>query len=243
MKELEQAGSSFEADAAKDDLKDLIGDLASSTIEDIAENLPGFGMIFKVGKTIQSIRDYQTMDKVLTFLNEMSSMSKDKRENLINKINTDPIYGQKFGAFILTAIDRHDFKEKSKILATACKFYERGDMNKDNFIRVKSIIEFNELSDLLKWKEKSAEYGQYSAIGSVPVVAKERFVLSGILQVQYNFDKIKQMTESRSVLSSKSSITSQVVRHEFTNLGRLMIKIMKDEKLDDFEVRTWSLNT
>lgn len=74
MKELEQAGAGFEADAAKDDLEGLLADISESTINDIAENLPN--IVFKINKSIQLIRNYETMNKVLAFLNEFRSMEK-----------------------------------------------------------------------------------------------------------------------------------------------------------------------
>lgn len=239
MKELESAGSAFESDAAKDNLKDIISDLGSATLESVGENLPGIGVVFKIGKALSSIRDYELMNKALTFLYELSKMSAESREKLIKKINSDPIFGQKFGTFILTAIDRHDFKEKSAFLAVACKFYERGDMSKENFIRIKTMIELNDLIDLKGWVQKTMIINGKIAYGIHGISSEtlQKFIFTGVVRVGYHFDKIKPKDKS----GINNTITSEVIRHNLSSVGRLLMNILSDVPLNPEDTRNWDL--
>jgi len=240
MKELERAGAKFEEDAAQEHLMDITSDLLQITAQSIGETLPGIGVIFKIGKAAHSIRDYATMEKVLAFFYQLSSMDKKKRLSLIKKINEDPIYGQKFGTFLLTAIDRHDFKEKSVYLATACKFYERGDMSKNNFIRIKTMIESNDLMDLEEWM--SPNNYRLGDKNIIPPLAIQKFLSTGIISQNYNFDAISGSRIEKSVRVTNRIRTQDVIKYKLTSLGNLLLSILLDKEISEIDASIWRLN-
>jgi hypothetical protein len=226
MKELEEIGSALEAEIVKEDLRGIIGDLSETSIQAIGEGIPGLSMLFKFHKAFLSIKDYFLMDKVLVFLSEMSKMPTDSRKELISKINTDPIYGQKFGAFVLTALDRHDFAEKSVYLARACRLYENNSLNKEQFILIKSMIENLHLVHIKRWMDS---YGLSFPNDSDD--AYNHFLSNGVIKTEYKFNELL-----RKKADQEFDINRKVVKTSLTHLGRVLYHIVQGK-----DVSEWTL--
>jgi hypothetical protein len=222
MKELEASGSALEADVTKENLRDIIGDMSETTAAAIGEGIPGLSILIKAAKAYQSIKDQFLMDKVLTFLYEISKMTADSRKNLVAKINTDKIYGQKFGAFVLIALDRHDFADKSVYLARACRFLEQDAISINSFVRIKTMIENLNLVDIKRWIDN-----EYRSFPKSEDLAYNYFLANGVIKTQHNFNKILSKNASRSF-----NLNRDVVRISLTSLGSILYYIVQDKHLD-----------
>lgn len=152
-------GNSIEDDIRKANLKELL-DQQEKNVEMVTDNITGLSFLNQFKRMYSGIQDYFLIKKVSKFLFELSSMSAESRVALIDKINEDPIYGQKFGTFLITALDRHDFENKSVMLARVCKYYESGYLSRTNFVRFKGIIEHMDIEDLVK-----LQYHGYDIVG------------------------------------------------------------------------------
>lgn len=226
LKELEKIGESLEADILKEDLKEVTEELSNMLISQVGENIPGVGIFFKTIKAIGSVKDYVLMTKVVAFLGELDKMSASSRKSLVDKINSDRIYGQRFGAYLISAIDRHEFAHKSVFLARICKYYERGDISKPVLIKLNSVIENMHLEDILEWMQE--KYSRTPDSEDHP--AFNSFLSNGIIKRQYKFDKLMQPQNTRHpwdrVPQARGIITTKM-----TSLGSGLYSILKNEEL------------
>jgi len=239
MKELEQSGSALESDIVKENLKEIIFDLSQPIVETIGqaigENIPGLSIFFKGAKAVSAIRDQDLMNKVISFLNEAEQMDHIKRKKLVDKVNKDPIYGQRFGAFVLVALDRYDFAVKAKYLARALKFYERNDISKITLIRINSAIQQIQLMDLEDWtKDRNI------ATTNISSLAGENFISNGIFELNYNFQPLTKDHNRDHI--GKNYRTNNIVKVKVTSFGYLFFFILKDIEITDYERKVYSLN-
>lgn len=229
MNQLDDIATSVEADVAKENLKELIAERVDDILEQITGITPGLSIVAKLGKIYSSVRDYYLIEKCVMFLSNLSSLNYDERKHLIDKINNDPIYGQKFGKFIILAIDRLEYAEKAVFLARACKFYEREDITKDLFIRLKSIIEKVELSDLngLGYDEQFGYYGypsRFNRPGLYQFQSLDLVVFEHTVSDFKNYESLRHL--------GKFSDVSKPSEPKLTKLGKLLIHITNDIPLN-----------
>jgi len=187
-------GAVIEDDIKKDDLKMLL-DIGEENSDTFRDNIPGLAVFNQFKKMYTGIQDYFLMKKVSKFLFEISSMSAESRVNLVENINNDPVYGQKFGTFLIAALDRHDFEGKAVYLARVCKYFENGYISKSTMIRFKGLIEQIDLQDLdnLKYNGFSGEgfpshnndvaLYQFQALGLTRVRSGSELLSSGPLSL------------------------------------------------------------
>ncbi|WP_342644886.1 hypothetical protein [Mucilaginibacter sp. CSA2-8R] len=229
MNHLIDMATSIEADVAKENLKELIAERADDILEQITGMTPGLSIVAKLGKIYGSVRDYHLIEKCVAFLTNLSSLSYDERKNLVYKINNDPIYGQKFGKFIVLAIDRLEYAEKAVYLARACKFYERADISKDLFIRIKGILEKIELCDLqaLSYNDKHGYHGFPSRFNFPRLY---QFQSLDLVIFEHTVADFKAYESS--YISGNRLGTSRPSEPKLTNLGKIIIHIINDIPLN-----------
>jgi hypothetical protein len=225
MNQLTELAASVEADVAKDNLKELIAEKADDVMESLTGITPGLSIVAKLAKIYHSVRDYFLMEKIVAFLTDLSSLKVSERKSLIGKLNDDPIYGQKFGKFIIIAIDRLEYIDKAIYLARACKFYERGDISKELFIKVKGIIEKVELAHLkrLGYEEENGYCGypqRFNSEGLYLFQSLDLVVFEHTISDFKEYSQLKTFGMDRDV--------SQPKNPELTELGRILIHIIKD---------------
>lgn len=227
MKELEQAGAGLEAGILKEDLKDLVADLSNMPLQELGENIPGLSYFFKGMKAVGAFRDYQLMNKVLEFLNELSKMPTEKRKSLVDKINSDQVFGQRFGTYLISAIDRHEFAQKSVYLARACKYFERGDIFKTDLVKLNTMIDNLHLQDMLEWMH--AEYITIPKSEKEP--AYNSFLANGVIMREYDFNEIGKSIKNN---VSRISMATQdkIISSKLTAHGSALYSIIRDEELD-----------
>jgi len=229
MKELEQAGEGLEAGIVKDDLKEVLADLSNMPLQEVGENIPGLSVLFKGIKAIGSIRNYQLQIKAMEFLHEISTMPFEKRKSLVEKITSDTIYGQKFGSYLISAIDRHEFAQKSIYLARLCKYYERGDIFKTDLVKLNTMIDNLHLQDIIEWQK-------YHRIPkSEKDTAYNSFLANGVIMREYDFNLIG--SDSKNNRSSLVNRQERIIKTRLTTLGSVLYSVVKDEDLDELTKR------
>jgi len=108
---LTDVGESLEVSVAKDDLLDIIGDLADLPLErllDMGESIPVVSSLLKGIKATIAVRDAIFLEKVIVFLRTVGKIPTKERIRMVEKIQADPKYRQKFGKFSIKAlVSRH----------------------------------------------------------------------------------------------------------------------------------------
>lgn len=237
LKQLDEIGVAFEADIAKEDLKEILAEQTDDLIETITGFVPGLSVFIKLRKAYKSIKDYFLISKIFRFLTDISSMSSVERNTLIGKINEDPIYEQKFGTFLITALDRLDFVDKASYLARICKFYGKGQISKSQLIRFKGFIEKIELEDLKKCSYLYEGNGPYYSFPSEfrdpPLFM---FQALGIVKITHYEDDFNDFRVLESAGLGRDTTSPQ--KPTLTDLGEIFIAVINDGPLTEWYIST-----
>lgn len=229
MNDLIELGSSVEADIAKENLKELIVERADDVLELITGAAPGLSVITKLKKIYRSVNDYFLMEKIVTFLTDLSSMKTSERKNLINKLNNDPIHGQEFGKFLIVAIDRLEFVDKAVYLARACKFYEREDISQPLLTKIKGIIEKIDLADLKKlgYREDGGCFGYPNGYKSQNLYL---FQSLDLVNIEHSIGEFENYNQMKALDRAKD--LSRPSLPKLTDLGKILIYVINDIPFD-----------
>jgi hypothetical protein len=190
---LANVGESMEMSVAKDNLLEIIGDLADLPLErllDMGESIPVVSSLLKGLKATIAVRDAIFMEKVIVFLQTVGEIPTKDRIKMIEKIQTDPKYRQKFGKFSIKALERFDEEHKAKYLGIAAHYLAREEISFEFYQRFSHIIDSLTISDLNKMTQKS-----FMSMGNPPYQAYESL---GLLHTT-----LKLMTESEKKLAYK----------------------------------------
>lgn len=214
-------GAVIEDDIKKNDLKTLL-DIREENSDTFRDNLPGLAVFNQFKKMYTGIQDYFLMKKVSKFLFEISSMSSESRVNLVDSINNDPVYGQRFGTFLIAALDRHDFEGKAVYLARVCKYFENGYISKSTMIRFKGLIEQIDLQDL-----DNLKYDGFSGEGfpsHYHDVALYQFQALGLTRVRSGGELLSSGPLSLDRMVSRRN----EVQIDITSFGREFVQVIND---------------
>lgn len=226
MKDLEQTGAALEADIVHDNLKDVITELLQFTLAQLGESAPIVSTVFKAFKGVSAYRDFQLMNKVTMFLTELNKLSAKERKKLVDKMNDDPIYGQKAGTFILSALDRLDFEQKSVYLAKACKHYNDGLLSKKNLCEVKMVIERLSIYDL----EKLSGDINLKFIPNRHDGSFLSFLNNGLITDTIDFAMLSELISSNTHSKMLDVDNERLSVITFSDLGEIVTAVFKDHK-------------
>lgn len=141
-----EIGGSLKETILKSDLPKLIGDISETCIdsaleEGIARDIPVIGSVLAITKTYGNIRDYYLTKKLITFLQELSTLDSLQRIKLIEKLEKDEPFSNKVGEKIIDLLSRLDDQQKPLLIAKAFKLYVAGHLNYIQLQRISSSIE------------------------------------------------------------------------------------------------------
>lgn len=225
MKELERVGVALEEDLVADNLTDVVVELSNFSIgqisKEIGTEIPGVSYFVNAVKIFNSIRDLRLMEKVNAFLFDWGKIDKQARTKFTDKMENDPIFGQKAGAFIISALDRFDFSIKAKYLVKLCKSYGEGYFSKETFVILTKAIDILSVFNIQRFladEEFNLLNIQYSDDQF------SEFLNAGVLMydIRLRFDNSKHRAsgidgfETRPELSSKRT---QIARILFNTLN------------------------
>jgi|GEM_PF-2705754 len=228
---LSKSGRILENALVIGNLKNMIVALSDSALAFSGLPLPITTVVSEAISIYDKVKEAALMDKAIKFAEDFSTIPINDREKLINDINDDPIYGQGFGEFLLNSFDRFDFNIKAKYLARACKYYHLNYVNREDFIRLKTIIENISMPDVDKWilikDDLSHERTSFGAFFDIPKdesdPAYNTFLNLGILYREYDFESL---ITSKEVFST--NIARSVMKTKLTDLGQKVYFIIKD---------------
>ena len=167
MSELNEISNSFTETLKDTDLQNVTIDLAESLTDSmlddsLAKEIPIIGTVVGIYKTAIGIRERLFLKKVIYFIAELGSISKDKRKKLITKIDSSKKYRTKVGEKLLYIIDKCEDHEKVKLISRLFLAFLKEEINYSEFLRSASIIDRAFFEDIIwfvngDWKHLSAE--------------------------------------------------------------------------------------
>lgn len=231
MTDLNKLGESFEASIAKDDLRDIIGELGDSLIDalsPVGESIPGVSYLFKLMKASNSLRAMFEMEKVIKYLREISTMDAADRAKVIDELNQNTKSRSEFGKHTLILLERLDHSLKAKYLASAFFYLGRKDINENLYYHFGAILERIFISDLryITDPKKRGDFNLNSNSASVSHLQS-----LGLVKATYELKNLNNFlsTGNESQRSSSSvKITDREVKYTPTDVGLLFAYIVKD---------------
>jgi len=144
---------SFLETLRKSDLADIVQDVAELGLDSLLVNgpfrdLPLIGSIVASGKTVAAIRDWFLLRKVAKFLQRLASVPLEERRSMADQIKEDKGYGQRIAESIVVYLDRYDHLNKAELLSRMFIAYTRGELQREEFIRLASAIDTAFIHDL-----------------------------------------------------------------------------------------------
>ena len=112
------------------------------------KDIPIIGWIIGVGKTAIAVRDRFLVRKVLRFLEGLSGVGDNERQQFSAKLEEDEKLGRHVGETLIVLLDRFDDTEKAAFLSKLFRSYVAQEIGFDEFRRMASSIERAYLADL-----------------------------------------------------------------------------------------------
>jgi hypothetical protein len=219
---LNDVGETLEVSVAKDDLLGFIGELSDYSLQkllDLGENIPIVAYLMKGIKTTIAVRDAIFLEKVITFLKTVGKIPSKERLKMVQKIQGDEKYRQKFGKFSIKALDRYDDEQKAKYLGIAAQYLARDEISFDFYQRFSHIIDSLTIPDLKEMTKES-----FMSMGDPPYYAYESL---GLLHTT-----LKLMTESEKRTAFKMDpLVVRISHRRLTTWGETVKNILLELSL------------
>lgn len=164
------------------DLTEVVID--SNIAEGLLKDVPLLSTIIGTFNTVTNIKDKLFLKKILTFLYELKSISENKIEEQINKIEEDLKYRTKVGEKLLFIIDKCEDTDKASLTGLLFKSFLEKKIDYDQFITGTNIIEKTPLPDLMFFIENDVEELELDNGGS-------EFVSYGLMEIRVTKPNIK----------------------------------------------------
>ncbi|RZK22878.1 MAG: hypothetical protein EOO43_09120 [Flavobacterium sp.] len=221
MNEITSAQDALEASASKDNLKDIASSMADYTLDNILEiggGIPFISYLTKFTKASLSIRDFLFMEKVVEFLIHVGDEPTASRQKMIEDINNDSKYRDKFGKVSLIALERFEDVNKAKYLGKAACYLSRNEITFDLYKRLSFIINRLFTDDLLSYANS------YNT--KVPMHLKTELEALGLLtsKIQAKDEPVHALGRNVQQLSVKNI-------YDVTDVGRCLKDIILDRTL------------
>jgi len=155
MSEINVLSKSFERTLKDSNLHNVSISLAevladSLMDEGVAKQIPIIGTVIGLGKTAVGIKESLFLKKIIYFISEINDISTEKRQEMINKIDTSGKFRTRVGEKLLYIIDKCDDHEESQIAACLFSAFLSGHISYDEFLRASHVIS-QVIFDDLKW--------------------------------------------------------------------------------------------
>lgn len=206
-----------------DDLSDFTKELAETTLDSVIDNpilqnipvVQGCIAFYKMGI---GIRERHNIKKILQFLNSLSTISLEEKEDFIKKLNSENQSEEIFER-VLVILDRLDEEEKASILGNLFKLYVYEIITKDKFLRLAAIVEKSYLSDLKAFYKILDVYDEFQGYDR----EADKIYSSYEAKINlYNLGLLKQLIKTEQNSTRVSEKYSNTIRYETSNLGFAM---------------------
>jgi hypothetical protein len=168
------------------ELEPLTADLLDLGLHALTEgalkDLPVFAAMNAVWKAGVTIRDGLLTQKLAAFLAGVSSVSREKREEMLSLLEAES-RPERIGELLFAHLDRFESAEKARLLAKAFRLMAEGVINADEFLRVGLVLENlprRDLSTIASWRTTDPN-------AQVDRIKRSLYLSVGILWFVLNF--------------------------------------------------------
>ncbi|PAM96314.1 hypothetical protein B4N84_02510 [Flavobacterium sp. IR1] len=116
--------------------------------EGVLKDIPIINSIISIGKASAKVSDALFIKKVLYFLTQLSDVSADDREKVINEIDDSKKYRIKIGEKLLYILDKCDDHEKAELVGILFKSFLQNQIDYGDFLLCNLVIEKCMINDL-----------------------------------------------------------------------------------------------
>ena len=109
--------------------------------ESVLKNIPVVNTIVSLGKIGVNIHDRILIKKLLLFLGNLQSISAQKRNDMVQRLESDSSYGRKVGEHVIELLDRIESQLKPQMVAAVFKAYAASLIDCDMLHRLNNSIE------------------------------------------------------------------------------------------------------
>ena len=230
MNELTNIENSLEASTAKDNLLDIIGGAADYTIDhllSLGDGIPIVSHFTKGLKASLAVRDFLFMEKVIEFLLTVSPEPTPNRKSMIDNIQNDDRYRQKFGKVSLIALERYDNISKAKLLGIAAKYLARDEINFEIYQRFAFTLDKMFVNDIYAFT-KHDEWDGYKIAG-----LESLGLIENQLTVKVNNNNSNQDPRQKAYGRSLPTTNNVSVRGVETLYGQVFRLIITERPLNE----------
>ncbi|TKB96175.1 hypothetical protein [Pedobacter cryotolerans] len=225
MNEINNVSDSLEASIAKDNLFDIVGSLGDYSLDkllDLGEGIPIISYFSKGVKATIAVRDMLFLEKVVEFLRTVGEVPTEQRLKMIDKIQSDKSYNEKFGKASMIALERFNDVKKARILGQAAKYLSRDELTFRLYKRLSFTLDRLYIDDLLF-------FSSTPVISRLPVYLKSDLETLGLIKSEIVTKKVDPRTSSRGAVQVDAKI-----KWEITRLGMFFKQIVEDKPLELF---------
>jgi len=214
------------------DLSKVTGSVLESLVEEefieneIVKSIPIVNTLFGIGKTYKSVKEILFSQKLVSFLTELSSIDLNRRQEMINKIDSDPKYNQKIGNKLLHIIDNSQDYLTSKYIGKLFASFLKGELDYPEFCKASLIlnrIDYYDLQEFLQIPDEA--YGQNGTEGLGLEEIDNFFIIAGLCSSETNVPEVyKTQNNNYEEVYEISGGESKIYR---TLIGNKIYQILK----------------
>ncbi|OCH62177.1 hypothetical protein A6D98_06325 [Aliivibrio fischeri] len=121
-------------------------------------------------KTIGNVRDALFIKKLLSFLTELSDIPIEKRQKMIDSIESSEDYQLNVGEKLIYIIERSEDHFSSKIIAVFFAAFINEQITYTQFLRISRIIDNMYLGDFLSFANESSDCNLDSSLSNTGLI-------------------------------------------------------------------------
>lgn len=192
--------------------------LDNSLSEDILKEIPGFKILYGLGKAYESYNDRLLINKLLVFFSSFKDVPIKDRKEQIDKINSDPKYRQKVGEKLIHIINQTEDRVKAELVGYFFLFFLLKKISYDQFLRFSRIANTLDIEMLSLLVGTNTTHWPLSEAGT--------FIALGLHTFSFE-DKDLEVWESAGS-SSEGTITALDEDAIITSEGKAFIKCLRE---------------
>ena len=123
----------------------------------IIRDIPIISTLVSIVKTTQSISNYLSLKKMISFLNVLADIPIEKRQRMIEKIDTSKKYRNKVGEQLLFILDHCEDNIKAEYISFWFKAYINEEIDYKEFLQGASVINRITVEDFQSFIDNDSE--------------------------------------------------------------------------------------
>ncbi len=189
----------------------------------LLKEIPIIGTLISLGKILTSLKDRQTIKKIVIFLSKLKDIPIKDRKDFASHMDDNDQFSESTSEKVLLLLERIDETSKAEIIGNLFKLYILNIIDKNDFMRFANIVERAYYQDLLSLSTKSNYFKS-------PVdVTYHGYHVTGALMAFGLYDQIienKPSVSARATGLLNSGITEPDLNWKLNPQGQLLANIM-----------------